>query len=336
MEVAPLPDKPSEHHSSGGLRVEKSSEVGSKLITELQHGTRIQLLATVQLSDQTKRAFVALQGKGAKGGGSLDSRPLGWVTATTKDGIPMIYRFARPIYEVVVSPKVRKEHHKSSRSVGCLISGTKIHVVESHRHEDGSLRAHIIVLGQDKPMGWITLNPAWVREYAAASTSAAATTPSAPLRTSPTLRDSWSLLKSSSGGGSSSKLKGMWGKVKQSVVSVDSESTDFASVVKSAVKELAVPGSALKLSSSHDAVERATTECLALIANIKKITPLEDYERICSDLEKKAATEENTTEDSSLAIRIGAELAGKKTKMDELVREWDPNGDGSVTKQEFR
>ena len=55
--------------------------------------------------------------------------------------------------------------------------------------------------------------------------------------------------------------------------------------------------------------------------------------------EQSACNEEAVASGSSISTRIGEKLvtlAANGKKLDALLKDWDPNADGSVTKQEFR
>jgi Ca2+-binding EF-hand superfamily protein len=116
--------------------------------------------------------------------------------------------------------------------------------------------------------------------------------------------------------------------------------TDFAQVIKAAVKEFKVPGSNLTIKSSFVAVETAANEILKLYAAGEKSNVLRSthLEARIAELEKRSKAEEDAASSASLTAQIGETLAanGGTKKLDGMLREWDPNGDGSVTKQEFR
>ena len=113
---------------------------------------------------------------------------------------------------------------------------------------------------------------------------------------------------------------------------------DFASLVKAAVKEFSCPGSGLGPKSAHFAVEDAGKAILALYADKKSnVFRVSDVEAECAIYERAAEKEEKAASATSLSAQIGEVLSAKGAKkLDDLVKEWDPNSDGSVTKQEFR
>jgi len=85
-------------------------------------------------------------------------------------------------------------------------------------------------------------------------------------------------------------------------------------------------------------VEEACTQILAFYADRKSnVFRTSDVEAAVALLEERALEEETVANGTSLSAQIGEVLAGRGTKkLDDLLRDWDPNGDGSVTKQEFR
>ena len=113
---------------------------------------------------------------------------------------------------------------------------------------------------------------------------------------------------------------------------------DFGAVVKSALKEFSCPGSGLNPKSAHLAVEDASNTILALYADAKSnVFRTAGVEAAVARYEQSARDEEKAANGTSLSAQIGEVLSGKGAKkLDDLVKEWDPNGDGSVTKQEFR
>ena len=113
---------------------------------------------------------------------------------------------------------------------------------------------------------------------------------------------------------------------------------DFASLVKAAVKEFSCPGSGLGPKSAHFAVEDAGKAILALYADKKSnVFRVSDVEAECAIYERAAEKEEKAASATSLSAQIGEVLSAKGAKkLDDLLKEWDPNSDGFVTKQEFR
>ena len=148
-------------------------------------------------------------------------------------------------------------------------------------------------------------------------------------------------------------------------------SSDFASLVKAAVREFSCPGSGLSLKSAHLAVEEACTLILKLYSDkMSNVFRVSDVQAAVAKFEQAALDEEKAANGTSLSAQIGEVLSAKGAKkIDDLVKEWDPNGeavgpsfpvplplplpppdalrtfsrllapstgDGSVTKQEFR
>ena len=145
---------PLEEVTGERLLVSKGSHLDSEVVSEVKPGERLYRISEVTLNDGTHRACVALK----------DSiNVLGWVTTRKMDGTPRIQRYARPVYEVVGSAlKVRKHLDKDSRFIAQIHEGTRLHVTEIKKMEDGSTRASVCVLGHPKisdakPVGWITV-----------------------------------------------------------------------------------------------------------------------------------------------------------------------------------
>jgi Ca2+-binding EF-hand superfamily protein len=127
-----------------------SDPPGRSTVARLPSGTRVFILATGDLPDGTRRACVVLEG-------APSLQPLGWTTMVSSDrSSHYVYQYARPVYRVVESPRVRTAFELSSRLFTSLSIGTRVHVVDSRRSADGSLRVCVRLLGEEEPLGWIT------------------------------------------------------------------------------------------------------------------------------------------------------------------------------------
>ena len=152
MEVAdPLPPLYGGSESPPHVKVHQSRELASEKVGVLSPGTRLHILATCMLNDGTKRACVVLEGA---------PQAMGWVTTHTSDAQVIIHRYARPLYEVISPPKVRKSEVLTSKFVTQLPIGTRLHVVQSRRSQDAAgralLRVCVRIVGDDDPIGWVT------------------------------------------------------------------------------------------------------------------------------------------------------------------------------------
>ena len=109
-------------------------------------------------------------------------------------------------------------------------------------------------------------------------------------------------------------------------------SSDFASLVKAAVKEFSCPGSGLSIKSAHVAVEDACSAILALYADEKSnVLRTIDVDAAVAKYEQAALDEERAANGTSLSAQIGEVLSAKGAKkLDDLVKEWDPNSDASA------
>ena len=115
---------------------------------------------------------------------------------------------------------------------------------------------------------------------------------------------------------------------------------DFMAVVKAATKAMAVPGSTLTLKSSAVAIAKAADDILAMTKVVPcSIITVSTLESKVKGFEQQARDVEAGGSGPSLSTRIGEILKTKHSgakKLDALLKEWDPNGDGDITKQEFR
>jgi len=133
---------------NGSIMVHESASLDSTLVAQLTAHTRLHVVDSCWLDDHTKRALIVVEG---------DDEPLGWATAITSDGIPLIYLFARPLYEVAKQPlKVRYNFEQTSKFRRQLAVGTRFHVIETRKTSDGAQRVCVVVLGEDDPAGWVT------------------------------------------------------------------------------------------------------------------------------------------------------------------------------------
>lgn len=136
--------------STYSLGVHKTSDLESDVVTQLRPYERMRVISTRTLPDGTERACIMLESTG---------KLLGWLTAATPDGTSLIHIYARPLYEVTSATKVREKMELTSKFVTQLPAGTKVHVVESRKMRDGSLRVCVTRLGhqiQYVPLGWVT------------------------------------------------------------------------------------------------------------------------------------------------------------------------------------
>ena len=119
----------------------------SEEIETLKPFTKLCVLAVREQSDGSKRACVVREG---------GTHPLGWLTSTSADGVPFIYRYARPLYETACPVKVRKHFDATSKFVTQLPMGTRLHVTETRRAADGTVRVAVAVVGREDALGWMT------------------------------------------------------------------------------------------------------------------------------------------------------------------------------------
>ena len=149
LDAQPLMEIVAMAAGSNDVPVYQSYEANAAMLNiMLQRGTRLRVFE-VRKVGMLKRAQIVLAGS---------MSPVGWMTIWSKDGVHPIVRsvFARPLYEVVSPPLVRKNFETCSREVCLLPVGTKLQVVDSRRNSQGHQRVCIVLLGQDKPLGWIT------------------------------------------------------------------------------------------------------------------------------------------------------------------------------------
>ena len=132
------------------VTVHADCDPSSAVVTEsLPRGTLMRVLETREMSGGEKRALLVLKGEVV---------PYGWITLQLMEGISVLRpAFARPLYEVVKSPIVRKRFELTSEVVDTLAVGTRLSIVDVRRAADGAQRACIMVLGDDVPLGWLTI-----------------------------------------------------------------------------------------------------------------------------------------------------------------------------------
>lgn len=144
MEIVTMPS------GQDHVKVHRAKEVESEVLNiQLHRGSRLRVLEMSKMGSTLRRAHIVLKGQ---------SSPIGWITIWSKDGTHPVVRsvYARPLYEVVSPPLVRKQFETCSKEVCLLPVGTKLQVVESRRNSQGHQRVCIVVMGEDQPLGWIT------------------------------------------------------------------------------------------------------------------------------------------------------------------------------------
>jgi hypothetical protein len=151
MEVAPPPAE--RFLSEAGrvayrCKVRERPSLESAVVAELHPHSLVRALGYRDMSDGSRRALVALHKAGA---------PLGWVTSSTSDSEPMLYVFARPIYEVNRPVVVHKAYSPLSQLVGHLKAGARLHVLETRRDSAGCQRVKVRLLGDRLVLGWCVL-----------------------------------------------------------------------------------------------------------------------------------------------------------------------------------
>ena len=148
LQAADLISSDERNGHDGVLSVHAECDPGSLEVAELVAHTRLYVFETRELDDGTRRVLIMLENGFA---------PLGWATAMTSDGIPLIYLYARPLYEVAKRPlKVRQSFEQTSRFAKQLAAGTRLHIMQTRRTVSGAQRVQVIVIGDTSETGWIT------------------------------------------------------------------------------------------------------------------------------------------------------------------------------------
>ena len=134
--------------ADGVVNVHADCDLQSEKVAELEPGTRFYIVENRELDDGTQRSLIVLEG---------DEIPLGWATAYTSDGTPLMLVFARPRYEVAKKPlKLRQRFEQTSKFLKQLSVGTKLHITEMRRTVDGTQRVCVIVIGDHEECGWVS------------------------------------------------------------------------------------------------------------------------------------------------------------------------------------
>ena len=97
------------------------------------------------------------------------------------------------------------------------------------------------------------------------------------------------------------------------------------------VKAVSVPGDKLGPKASHLAIDEAANSCMAL-----KMETAKDLADEAAACEAPLSSVGESLDKTTLAVRLGETFVARKIKVDQLVREWDQDKDGSVSRQEFR
>lgn len=360
------------------LEVNAECDPNSSVVAELQPLRRLRVLVTRKLEDGTVRACVVLEGS---------TTPLGWVTSMSADGVPHIYLYSRPLYEVCTSPKVRSSYDPTSRFVKQLPIGLKLHVVEARRTAEGALRVRIVPVGQTEPLGWITAKKPdgsrTIREMdlgegvnlrdarpgsigkavgrsshdeASDDTSTASPASGRPSSRRPAssrlaheekaeeqrARRPQTGLRRSSPLAAASAAAAAARKAKQSTKSGGTTARKSAGDSFKKGSELAESNSAAKRAQKNAiavrAAELTADEFLSQREAGLNYVPAAELKQIAADYLKRAEKEEqsSTQAGKKIAARLGQVLAEKSLNVKDVLREWDPNGDGSISRMEFR
>ena len=149
MEFIPAQAHQFSDELGGVQRVQSECELDSPAVPgePLLVSARFYVLETRSLPNGIKRARIVLKGQNA---------PFGWLTKS-QDGRQMIRSVhARPLYQVVKTAIVRRRFELTSEEVGMLLVGTRVHVVDTRRTTEGSLRVCVVLIGQENIHGWLT------------------------------------------------------------------------------------------------------------------------------------------------------------------------------------
>ena len=133
----------------GVVNVHTDSDLSSVCVAELVPRTRFTVCDVCELRGGLRRALVIYEG---------DNAPLGWVTARTPDGIPLMHIYARPLYEVSSKKplKLRTKCEQTSEYLRLLPLGTRLHLTETRRTTGGAQRVCVVVIGEGSETGWVT------------------------------------------------------------------------------------------------------------------------------------------------------------------------------------
>lgn len=134
------------------LNVHICHELDSEVIASLSQGERVHVLDLMETDGGLKRVLVVRKG---------ETSPLGWISVAREDGrLVLRPTNARPCFEVVRPPIVRKRFEMTSEVVCTLEVGTRLYVLEQRRTSKGDQRVCIVleedVLTSHQPLGWIT------------------------------------------------------------------------------------------------------------------------------------------------------------------------------------
>ena len=104
------------------------------------------------------------------------------------------------------------------------------------------------------------------------------------------------------------------------------------SIADAAIKDENAKDPVIMPNASHLAVETAVNKCLGL--KIETVASLEA--EVAGLMNRAEMVLKGGKVKKVFPVRVGELLASKKTKLSELMKDWDVNADGNVSKQEFR
>ena len=142
-------------HEGPGVRVHKGASLDSDVLTARPHldpGARLHVFQTATVPDEKGRAKGCRRGLVVLEG---ESMPLGWVTIAA-NGERLVRPVYEHVFTVTLPATVRKRFELTSEVLGRLAVGTHLRVVESRRTNDGAQRVRVVLRGESRPCGWLT------------------------------------------------------------------------------------------------------------------------------------------------------------------------------------
>lgn len=316
------------------VKVHRHFETTSRLIANLAVGTRLHVIESRQAADRTQRVCALVCG---------DDRPIGWITARRPD-------LPRAIAEVagLPSPFLKSA---SSRPGGVVVGNAMSDAARTHGAQSSA--------GGGKRL--------WGRAALAAMKSMAAAAPAAAAPQQPRKAPIAGVEMLDRDGGAKSARAPSRPRHKTLLAAKAAgeayQLSSLAEVTRAAVavaKASKVTHEATSVASSSSGgggkgaagpaggggggkADRKQAEKLQmktaqdLLKQVGKYASSSELEAIASQHEATAQSEEDGAAAAKpMAARVGEKINARKVKIPDLIKEWDPSGDGSISKMEFR
>lgn len=301
-------------------KVRKEFDLNSQFVTQLPERTRLHVVEIRRLADGNQRVQIIVAGQ---------LTPIGWLTARKLDG-------TRTIVEVTVAGEGRPQQQQQGelqRQDLVQLKASSLRYSDARpRTQERRLNLQRVLSGPIRTKGSSASAPAAAGQNSSTKRNQAAALSDSTLDISdPGAREGRAgrPLKSAAPAADASAMK----QSKNAGNVKDSTNSKTAS----ASKEIPPPPKGREKSLS--AMSQVALEQLAadVIKQRSAFLPAAEVEAVAKEDHRKAQELLAANDQQKpVPVQLGEALARRGIKLPQLMREWDPNGDGVITKMEFR